>query len=230
MSAAVKAFIAGESRPWRDGCRSTSFARSRTRRVRLVDASARARGNLTDWLCSPLTVAKTLTGSVLVVPQSWLHIQLNLMTDVFMLRDGKYAAWFRTPRGQGTGLVQLADGRIHGSDSFFTYGGTYQVDQQRFTAVLTVNRHAEGPPTVFGPDEVEVKLMGVCSGAMATCSGSAKEAPDVKFEATLIYSKDDAPAADAKCAVVKLNDKLPKGLDSRSPPRHPFTPGPQIRS
>ena len=66
-----------------------------------------------------------------------------------MLRDGKYAAWFRTPRGQGTGLVDLTEGRISGRDGFFTYGGSYQVEQQRFTAVLTVKRHAEGNPSVF---------------------------------------------------------------------------------
>ncbi|QQO13582.1 hypothetical protein JJB99_29940 [Bradyrhizobium diazoefficiens] len=141
-----------------------------------------------------------------------------------MLRDGKYAAWFRTPRGQGTGVVHLAEGRISGSDSFFTYGGSYRVDEQRFTAVLTTKRYAEGPPTLFGPDEVEVELSGLCSGAMATCSGTAREAPGVKFEATLIYSQEDQPAAEARCEIVKLNDKLPKGLDSRSWPGH--FPGP----
>lgn len=141
-----------------------------------------------------------------------------------MLRDGKYAAWFRTPRGQGTGIVLLAEGRISGRDSFFTYGGSYRVDEPRFTAILTTRRHAEGPPTVFGLDEVEVNLSGVCSGAMATCSGTAREAPDVTFEATLIYSQEDAPVTDSRCAVVKLNaDKLPKGPDSRSRPRHPAT-------
>ncbi|MGX1140395.1 hypothetical protein AB7M11_004631 [Bradyrhizobium ottawaense] len=138
-----------------------------------------------------------------------------------MMRDGKYAAWFRTPRGQGTGIVHLADGRISGSDSFFTYGGSYQFgDDQRFTAVLTTRRYAEGPPTVFGLDEVEVRLAGVCSGAMATCSGTAREAPDVMFEVTLIYSQEDAPATEARGAVVKLNDKLPKG------PRQPFAAAP----
>ncbi|MDA9509358.1 hypothetical protein XI09_32920 [Bradyrhizobium sp. CCBAU 11386] len=142
-----------------------------------------------------------------------------------MLRDGKYAAWFRTPRGQGTGVVDLTGGRISGSDSFFTYGGSYQLDQQSFTAVLTVKRHADGPPSVFGPDEVEVNLSGVSSDAMATCSGTARQAPDIKFEATLIYSQEDAPPADARCAIVKLNaDRLPKGLDSRSRPHHPFAP------
>lgn len=145
-----------------------------------------------------------------------------------MMRDGKYAAWFRTPRAQGTGVVHLAEGRISGSDSFFTYGGSYQFDDdQRFTAVLTTRRHAEGPPTVFGLDEVEVSLSGVCRGAMATCSGKAREAPDVMFEVTLIYSQEDVPAAEARCAVVKLNDKLPRGLDSRTRPRHfPAPSGP----
>ncbi|OAF16722.1 MULTISPECIES: hypothetical protein [Bradyrhizobium] len=142
-----------------------------------------------------------------------------------MLRDGKYAAWFRTARGQGTGIVHLTDGRISGSDSFFTYGGSYLVDENRFTAVLTTRRHTEGPPTVFGPDEVEVNLSGECKGAMATCFGTAREAPDVQFEATLIYSQEDAPVAEARGAVVKLNaDKLPRGGDSRSRPRQPSMP------
>src|SRR5512139_2389013 len=144
-----------------------------------------------------------------------------------MIKDGKYASWFRTARGQGTGIVYLTQGRISGSDSFFTYGGSYQVDQDRFTAVLTTRRHTDGPPTVFGLDEVEVNLTGTWNGKMATCSGTAREAPDVLFEATLIYSQEEAPQPDTKCAVVKLSaDKLPKGLDSRSrPPRHPFAPG-----
>lgn len=148
-----------------------------------------------------------------------------------MIKDGKYASWFRTARGQGTGIVYLAQGRISGSDSFFTYGGSYQVDQDRFTAVLTTRRHSDGPPTVFGLDEVEVDLTGTWNGKMAVCSGAAREAPDVLFEATLIYSQEDAPQPEAKGAVVKLKtDKLPKNLDGRldgrSRPRHPFAPGP----
>ncbi|MDA9543926.1 hypothetical protein ACM43_05030 [Bradyrhizobium sp. CCBAU 45321] len=144
-----------------------------------------------------------------------------------MLKEGKYAAWFRTAHAQGTGIVHLAQGRISGSDSFFNYGGSYQFDNDRhFTAVLTTRRHADGPPTVFGLDEVEVELSGVYSGAMATCSGTARQAPDVRFEATLIFSQEEAPAPDIRGAVVKLKaDKLPKGLDSRSRPRHPFTTG-----
>lgn len=145
-----------------------------------------------------------------------------------MIRDGKYAVWFRTPHGQGTGIVHLAGGTISGSDCFFTYGGSYEVDQDRFTAVLTTKRHAQGPPTVFGPDEVEVNLKGVCTGAMATCSGTARQAPGVLFEATLIYSRDEMPVTELRGgAVVKLKaESLPKALDSRSRSRTPFKPGP----
>ena len=58
-----------------------------------------------------------------------------------MLKDGKYTAWFRTSHGEGTGIVQLADGKISGGDSVFTYSGSYQVDDDdRFTAALTTRR------------------------------------------------------------------------------------------
>jgi hypothetical protein len=152
-----------------------------------------------------------------------------------MLRDGKYAAWFRTSRGQGTGIVHLVDGRISGCDSFFTYGGSYQIEDDRFTAVLTIHRHTEGPPSVFGLDEVEVSLTGVCSGAITTCSGTAAAAPDAPFEATLIFSQEEAPPPEGRGEVVKLKaDRLPKGLDSRhdsrSRPRHLLSPGPSKTS
>jgi hypothetical protein len=148
-----------------------------------------------------------------------------------MLKDGKYAAWFRTPRGQGTGIVHLADGRISGCDSFFTYGGSYQVDDDdHFTATLTTRRHADGMPTVFGPDEVDVSLQGVCHGTMVVGSGTASQAPDVQFEVTLIYNQEDAPATEVTGAIVRLKaDKSPKWLDGRldgrSRPRPPIAPG-----
>lgn len=144
-----------------------------------------------------------------------------------MLRDGKYAAWFRTPHGQGTGIVHLADGRISGGDSFFNYAGSYHIENDRFTAVLTTGRHAEGAPTLFGPDEIELELSGVCNGTTATCSGTARQAPDVTFEATLIYCRDDAPVQGARRAVVKHNVRLPKDLDSRARPRPVFPASPR---
>jgi len=145
-----------------------------------------------------------------------------------MLRDGKYAAWFRTSRGQGTGIVHLVDGTISGCDSFFTYGGSYRVDENGFTADLRIRRYADGPQSVFRLDEVEVSVAGMCNGWMATCSGTSKRAPDLPLEVTLIYDQDEA-SPPAKGAVVKLNpDRLAKNfdgrLDGRSRPPYPLGP------
>ena len=144
-----------------------------------------------------------------------------------MLKDGKYAAWFRTSRGEGTGIVHLADGKITGGDSIFAYSGSYQVDDDRITAVLTTRRHAQGPPTVFGIDEVEVKLTGRFKGIIASCSGTAEQAPGMVFEANLFLGQDRSPESDRKRAAVKFDaGKLPKGADSRYHARNPFTRGP----
>ena len=141
-----------------------------------------------------------------------------------MSKDGKYAAWFRTRQGQGTGIVYLKDSEISGGDGFFTYGGSYEVDQERFTATLTTKRHADGPSTVFGLDEVEIALTGAFKGAMATCSGTARQAPDVVFEAILIPSHDEKPERELEHTVVKLNpDKLPKDADPRHRARNRFS-------
>ena len=140
-----------------------------------------------------------------------------------MLRDGRYAAWFRTSRGEGTGIVDLANGKISGGDSIFTYSGSYEVDDDRFTAALTTRRHAAGPPTVFGIDEVEVTLTGTFNGRMASCSGTAEQAPGVVFEATLFLGQDQTPESDRKRAAVKFDaGKLPKGADGRYHARNPF--------
>jgi T3SS negative regulator,GrlR len=143
-----------------------------------------------------------------------------------MLRDGRYAAWFRTSHGEGTGIVNLANGRISGGDSTFTYSGSYQVDDDRFTAALTTRRHAAGPPTVFGIDEVEVKLTGKVNGMTASCRGTAQQAPGVTFEATLFLGQDTSPEPTRKRAALNFDaDKLPKDSDSRFRARNPFARG-----
>jgi hypothetical protein len=39
---------------------------------------------------------------------------------------------------------------------------------------------------VFGIDEVELRLSGKSAGATASCTGTATEAPELPFQATLI--------------------------------------------
>jgi hypothetical protein len=103
-----------------------------------------------------------------------------------MIQDGEYAAWSKTPRGEGTGIVTLANGEITGGDSVLSYSGWYKAEDDRFTAVLTTRRHTAGQPTVFGIDEVELRLAGKSAGVTASCTGTATQAPDLPFQATLI--------------------------------------------
>ena len=147
-----------------------------------------------------------------------------------MFKDGTYTAWFRTARGQGTAIVHLADGRISGGDSFFNYGGSYEIEGEHFTATLTTKRFADGPTTVFGLDEVEVKLNGVSRGTIACCTGTSAQAPDVQFEATLFLGQDlpalqaELPQAPRAMSPSKVA-KLPKASD-RYRPRSPLASGP----
>ena len=114
-----------------------------------------------------------------------------------MLANGKYSAWFRTPNGDGTAIVTLSDGTITGGDSFFEYSGSYEQNGDRLTATVRTRRVCDGPPAVFGIDEVVLKLEGRCRGEMAVCAGTAEQAPGVGIEVTLIPSRED-PSREAE--------------------------------
>ncbi len=133
-----------------------------------------------------------------------------------MLKDGTYAAWFRTPLGDGTGIVHFADGKVWGRDSIMLYSGTYEVKGDRFSAVVTTKRHSEGHATVFGIDDFVLRLEGMSTGTIATCSGTADQAPGVTFEATLIPSHQVSSDPEAERPEPKFDlSRLPK-LPSRA--------------
>jgi hypothetical protein len=111
-----------------------------------------------------------------------------------MLEDGKYVAWFKTALAQGTGVVTLANGQITGEDTVIAYSGSCEQNGDHFTAVVRTRRYCAGQPSVFGIDEVELKLEGRSAGQMVVCKGTAEQAPGLMFEATLIRSRDQAPA------------------------------------
>jgi hypothetical protein len=108
-----------------------------------------------------------------------------------MLENGNYSAWFRTPNGDGTGVVTLSDGTIAGGDSFFEYSGSYEQNGDRFSATVKTRRLCDGPPAVFGIDEVELKLEGRCQGEIAVCAGTAEQAPGVRVDVTLMPRRED---------------------------------------
>ncbi|MEA6759679.1 hypothetical protein ONJ27_23455, partial [Salmonella enterica subsp. enterica serovar Muenster] len=114
-----------------------------------------------------------------------------------MLKDGTYAAWYKTPLDQGTGIVHVADGQIWGRDSLMTYHGSCQVDGDRFTATVSTKRHTDGRLTVFGvEDELTLDIQGNCSGKIATYTATAKQVPGMVLQGTLILTEQQPPARD----------------------------------
>jgi T3SS negative regulator,GrlR len=117
-----------------------------------------------------------------------------------MLRNGSYSAWFRTRQeegrcmmqGEGTGVIELNDGKVTGGDAVLAYTGSYVADGDKFTAFIATKRRTPGRPSVFGLgiDEVNLTLTGKSTPTTASCTGTAKQAPGLTFEATLVPMAD----------------------------------------
>jgi len=107
------------------------------------------------------------------------------------VRDGDYSVWFRTPGGTGTALVRVRDGRIHGGDAFINYKGSYQFNGKRFDAVINTERHAEGPSTWFGIDEVTIRISGQSTGRIASGTATVDQCPGLPLEVTLMRIENE---------------------------------------
>jgi hypothetical protein len=107
-----------------------------------------------------------------------------------MLQNSKYSVWFRTSKGDGYGIVSLMDGKVSGGDNISSYTGTYVQDGDKFAATVAVRRHTQGPASVFGVDNVDLTLSGKSTPTMASCIGTAKQAPSTTLQATLIRIAD----------------------------------------
>jgi hypothetical protein len=110
-----------------------------------------------------------------------------------VLRDGKYSVWFRTPLAEGTGVVVLTpNGRLSGGDTVLSYTGHWRTDGEQFEVTVFTARHSPGQPSVFGVDVLDITLTGRSNGGVtASCKGTAKQAPGLTFEATLVRMGDN---------------------------------------
>ena len=107
-----------------------------------------------------------------------------------MLQNAGYSVWFRTQKGEGFGVVSLMDGDVSVGDDISHYTGTYVQDGDEFAATIAVRRHTQGQPSVFGIDNVDLMLSGKSTPTTASCFGTAHQAPNVTFQATLIRIAD----------------------------------------
>jgi hypothetical protein len=138
-----------------------------------------------------------------------------------MIEDGEYAAWYKTPRGDGTGIIVLANGKISGCDAVLAYFGSYQVDGDRLSALVTTERHSPGQSSLFGIDDIELEVEGKLTGNIIVCTGRAKHAREVPLHVTLIRVQDQRSAGTAAKR---------KPADPTIGLRQPFTPRAVIKS
>lgn len=110
-----------------------------------------------------------------------------------LLTEGKYSVWFRTPIGEGSGVVKLrADGQLSGGDTTFAYTGNWKREGEQFRITVSAKRAEPGPPGVFGVDELDIILAGHSyDGISASCTGFAKQTPGLKLEVALIRIDGD---------------------------------------
>jgi hypothetical protein len=113
--------------------------------------------------------------------------------SVPLITQGRYSVWFKTPIGEGAGVVEFGpDGKLSGGDTTFSYIGTWTQERERFKATISAGRFAPGPPGVFGMDAIDITVAGQSDGgASISCTGFAKQAPGLKLEVTLIRICDD---------------------------------------
>jgi hypothetical protein len=121
-------------------------------------------------------------------------MSLNLRSKVSVLKNGKYSVYFRTRLAEGLSVVVLApDGKLSGGDTVMSYTGHWRTDGEQFEATLFTSRHSPGEPTAFGGiDDLDITLAGRSKGGVtASCKGTAKQAPGLMLDATLVRMADE---------------------------------------
>jgi hypothetical protein len=133
-----------------------------------------------------------------------------------MLKNGTYVAYYATPLNQGAGVAHIEDGKLTGSDSIMNYDGTYEVDGNRFAGILRTTRHSEGHETVFGVDNLTLRIEGICIGKVASYVATADEVPGMVLEGTLIRSEEVSSEPKPSRPLPPFDpERLPKPLRSR---------------
>jgi hypothetical protein len=93
---------------------------------------------------------------------------------------------------EGMGIIELNNGKVTGRGTVLAFTGSYLTDGDEFTAFIATERHTPGCPSAFGIgiDDVNLKLTGRSTPTMASCTGAAKQAPGLAFDAVLVRMVD----------------------------------------
>lgn len=103
------------------------------------------------------------------------------------LKNGLYGVSFETPRGRGTGVAYLHDGKLHGGDSMMAYAGKFSEEGGRVKASVRAFMHASVPnmESILGPDAVDIVFSGTADQNGARLTGTSPQAPGVEMSLTL---------------------------------------------
>jgi hypothetical protein len=105
-------------------------------------------------------------------------------------REGLFKVEFSVASGRGAGVVVLLGGKVRGGDTSMYYVGSYALKEDNFNALIDVRRHTPGLQSVFGVDNVNLRLSGHIAGDAGVLQGDAVQAPGVMFRATLTRIAD----------------------------------------
>ena len=94
---------------------------------------------------------------------------------------------------EGMGIIELNNGKVTGRGIVLAFTGSYVTDGDKFTAFIATERHTPGYPSAFGIgiDNVNLTLTGKSTPTTASCTGTAKQAPGLAFEAVLVRMADE---------------------------------------
>ena len=103
------------------------------------------------------------------------------------MREGLYEIRFRTPMGEGRGLVTLQNEQVLGGDVIIVYAGTFKVEGDRFIANVRTSRYATEPgfASVVGKDNAQIDISGTIQGDLITGHGQSPDAPSIKIGVSL---------------------------------------------
>lgn len=76
------------------------------------------------------------------------------------MKNGLYKVEFSYGGNGGSGVVVLTDGKVRGGDTSFAYIGNLDDQGGGVMGVISVSRHSDGLPNVFGIDDYQLTVTG----------------------------------------------------------------------
>lgn len=99
-----------------------------------------------------------------------------------MIPDGLYGVQFHTSVGEGQGVVVVTGDEVRGGDAAFAYFGRIIRNDKQFSVRIKTKRHAEGRPSVFGRESVNILLTGHGKATTAIALAPLRKFPDFYSE------------------------------------------------